>query len=373
MNLTVEKALESVHGQSKSMIRLAESVERMDLVEEIASVQENLTGILSVVEDLNMCQESLGVNGYTEEWFAMVNEGNKFVALTNLEMPKFFGTEETKRVACEGAIIDTVTVWLKKAWEFLKKLYELVMKGCRMLLQYWGVTPKVTVVQRVFDNIGKRLEEMQTFEVEIPDIFKVFKYSENLYVFCEKLYNKQDDDKRLTDKGIFFSFINAGEDTGTLQQDVMTRLVGVAQSVGVQTDSLDNTGFAIDSTGVKFVDVKSIPSITVNIADKKEFDQLVKNNSMVLALFDKIKNQVAILLNLLQKNERAMQDEWMSVKANTPDDAARIRTAQARYTRAKTLLATMQLCNGQYMNYNQAFRNYLIRLDQAVRSMTKQP
>lgn len=371
MNLTVEKALESVSGQAKSMIKLAESVDRMDLVEEINAVQENLTGVLSVVSDLSVCKESLEANGYTEEWFAVVNEGNKFIALTNLEMPKFFGTAETKRVACEGAIIDTITVWLKKAWEFLKKLFELVMKGCRWLLQYWGATPKFAKARQVIDDIGKYLGVDKIVNVEIPDIFKVFKYADCLYGFCERLYTLQDRDQRLTSKGVFFSFICAGEDTGTLQQDVMSSLVRIAQEAGIQTDRIDDTGFSIDSASIQFADIQSIPNITVNIADKSELASLSNNNGLILGLFDKIKDQVAILSNLLQKNERAMQDELTVVKTDTPDDQTRIRTAKARYERAKILLTTMQRCNGQYMQYNQAFRNYLMRLEQSIRSLQK--
>lgn len=373
MNLTVEKALESISGQSESMIRLAESVNRLDLIEEIAAVQENINGMLSVVGDLSACQESLELNGYSEEWFALVNEGNRFVALTNLEMPKFFGTSETKRVACEGAIIDTIAIWLKKAGEFLKKLFELVTKGCRALLQYWGATPTYPTIKRVFDYIDKVTDGMQpkqaVISVEIPDIRLIHKYCANLFAFCQELYNKRTPDAQ-GNQDAFISFISACGGTGTYLQDVMSQLGAIAQDIGIQTDRIVDVGFSIDANGMKFIDVSAVPPITVNIADAKELQELDDSNKAMLGLFDNIKKQISVLIFLLQKNQRLLQDYLTVLKANNnANDTNDIRTLQSQLSCIKILLETIQRCNVQYTQYNQAFRNYLLRIEAAVKNM----
>ena len=52
-------------------------------------------------------------------------------------MPKFFGGDETKQAACEGAIIDTIKKWSKAVWEWIKSLYAKMKKAIQWLLGMW--------------------------------------------------------------------------------------------------------------------------------------------------------------------------------------------------------------------------------------------
>ena len=136
MKLTSE-LLTGVYEKSQELQRLEAVTEHAEVVEELQHLGTQIRGCIGLIDDLSVALESLHTSGYSTEWFDIINRDNNFLAVVDLDMPKFFGGDETKQAACEGAIIDTIKKWAKAIWEWIKSFYDKIKKALYWIKGLW--------------------------------------------------------------------------------------------------------------------------------------------------------------------------------------------------------------------------------------------
>lgn len=136
MKLTSE-LLTGVYEKSEELKRLDAVVEHGEVLEDLQVLSTKIKGCMALIDDLNLAYESLHSAGYSTEWFDIINKDNNFMAVVDLDMPKFFGGDETKQAACEGAIIETIKKWAKAVWEWIKSFFDKVRKALYWIKGLW--------------------------------------------------------------------------------------------------------------------------------------------------------------------------------------------------------------------------------------------
>ena len=360
MTLTVTSALEGMSEQAQTLRKLAIAHRLVDLSDELSSVNENIAGMLSVVNDLQLCSKTLATEGYSDAWFDMVNEGNRFVALTNLEMPKFFGTDETRREACENAIWDTAKVWLAKAWEFLKKAFELLMTGIRKVLDFWKA-PKAEsfVIDKAYEALDKfkaaNPETTIDVTVTVPDMQVVERYQSALAVLLDGIVKQSD--PLGVGNGKYFGLLVKDNNTGSAQVDIMTQIVDIAVKSGIRPDMPQANGFTINSNGISFVSVDQIGNIVIDPSDRKTRAALRDAGRILDKAFLATHSILNRVISLAGSTMRAYADEYEAVKRNRELPSS-VTTLKDKFERAKVFISVLHRCNMQYNAYRDAYRKF---------------
>ena len=416
MNLTVTQALESLETQSQSYRRLATACSRLDLIEKINETSRQLTGALSMVDDLNQCLESLHTSGYSAEWFDIVNEGNRFVAVTNLELPKFFGTDATKEAACEASLDETITNWLRKTGEFIQKLFQWVIKGCRFVMEtifrssrqrkVSSFERSLGVAEQALDKVQQGYTDVKVNTetgtvstnkstkpaskpasaptedttqsepsaatapahhiVKIVDLNRINMYLGKLFGFCQTVFMSQNNNSAFGSGNVDLVAKFWSDDTiGITQDNVLAKIAVILQEHGVSTDKLVEYGYTIDSSGIKFIDVAKIPEVDTDICDKDEIAKQMSFAKSIGIVAGQVVKQMDLLTKILQKALSATQHKLQSV-SNPNDSSAEYNAKRNGVARMQVVLQTIQACNSQYLKLHQTFANSAARYENEV-------
>ena len=147
MKLTSE-LLSGVCEKSAELQRLDAVMAHNEVREDLEMLNKQLKGCMGLIDELTIAHESLKAAGYSTEWFDIINKDNNFMAVVDLDMPKFFGGDETKQAACEGAILDTIKKWAKAVWEWIKSFFAKIKKALYWVKGLWvheGRAPSETM------------------------------------------------------------------------------------------------------------------------------------------------------------------------------------------------------------------------------------
>ena len=203
MKLTSE-LLTGVYEKSEELQRLEAVAAHNEVCEELQQLSVQIKGCMSLLDDLNIAYESLHTAGYSTEWYDIINKDNNFMAVVDLDMPKFFGGDEAKQAACEGAIIETIKKWAKAVWGWITAFFEKVKKALYWIKGLWvhsssgkGATiqtfNKVCEMAAKSDNPQVRAAYAVCFkDLLMPDPDIVIKYLQGykaLVEVCRELSN----------------------------------------------------------------------------------------------------------------------------------------------------------------------------------------
>jgi len=133
----VASNLVGAYEQTEELRRLDAVTENAQLMGELTELSQKIQGCMHLIDELTLAKDSLKTAGYSTEWFDIINRDNNFMAVVDVEMPKFFGGDEAKQAACEGAIIDTIKKWAKAVWEWIKAFYVKIKKALVWIMGLW--------------------------------------------------------------------------------------------------------------------------------------------------------------------------------------------------------------------------------------------
>ena len=155
MKLTSE-LLTGVYEKSAELQRLDLVMQYNEVREDLQNLNAQITGCQYFLDELTIANESLKKAGYSTEWFDIINKDNNFMTVVDLDMPKFFGGDEAKQAACEGAIIDTIKKWSKAVWEWIKSVWDKMKKALKWLKELWvhDSRPRGEVIQTYQKVVG---------------------------------------------------------------------------------------------------------------------------------------------------------------------------------------------------------------------------
>ena len=150
----VASNLVGVYEQTEEIRRLSAVTAYSEVRADLANLSQQISGCIHLIDELNLAYESMKSSGYSTEWMDIINKDNNFLAVVNVDMPKFFGGDEAKQTACEGAIIDTIKKWASVVWEWIKKAYNKLLEVLKWVMGLWvhNSRPKGEVVE-TFDKV----------------------------------------------------------------------------------------------------------------------------------------------------------------------------------------------------------------------------
>lgn len=147
MKLVATK-LQGICEQAGELQRLEALTKYQEVRDDLCNLQTQIKGCLQFLDELNLAYESLHSAGYSTEWMDIINKDNNFMAIVNVDMPRFFGGDEAKQAACEGAIIDTIKKWAATVWDWIKKAYDKLREILKWVMGLWvHQRPKGEVLQ----------------------------------------------------------------------------------------------------------------------------------------------------------------------------------------------------------------------------------
>lgn len=133
----IASTLTGVYQQTEELRRLEAVTQHNEVLQELDELGKQIKGCTQLINELCLARESLKAAGYSGEWMDIINKDNNFLAVVDLDMPKFFGGDEAKQAACEGAIIDTIKKWCKAVWEWIKKFFATIKKALYWVKGLW--------------------------------------------------------------------------------------------------------------------------------------------------------------------------------------------------------------------------------------------
>lgn len=386
MKLTSE-LLTGVYEKSEELQRLEAVAAHNEVREDLQNLSVQIQGCMTLIDELTIAYESLHTAGYSTEWYDIINKDNNFMAVVDLDMPKFFGGDEAKQAACEGAIIDTIKKWAATVWDWIRKAYNKLREIIKWIIGLWvHERPKGDVVA-TFDKVTKMMAKsdnpkirdayrvcFEDMEVKSPTV--LLNYIESydaladvLMTIAEKvdksgvedLYKNIDD---LTNRGVLDidrrnQFLAAVHDTATKQIDINTGILNFITSVWSlpahkirdKMPDKEHNGFAFGTASgsgiIDFVRVfnedDKIPNVKFGYSEfdapdikmyLKQMDMVIENGRKVITKLDSQSKRG--IKDLVEKYARRAREQVANV--NIPDDSPRLLLSQSILKLCQTCL-----------------------------------
>lgn len=142
MNLSIRTSLSSINQRTSQLLNSLPDNDELKV--QIAEAREQLAEnvfmgkqLISTLEALDTIKGSLESNGYSDEWFNLVNEDGSFLENTNVELVNLLGTDEEKGVVCMEGLIATIGTVLKKIWDWIVDMFNKVVGFLSRLIRMW--------------------------------------------------------------------------------------------------------------------------------------------------------------------------------------------------------------------------------------------
>lgn len=142
MNLSIRTSLSSINQRTSRLLNsLPDSDElKVQIAEAREQLAENVfmgKQLVATLEALDTIRGSLEANGYSDEWFNLVNEDGSFLENTNVELVNLLGTDEEKGVVCMEGLLATIGTLLKKIWDWIVDMFNRIVGFLSRLIRAW--------------------------------------------------------------------------------------------------------------------------------------------------------------------------------------------------------------------------------------------
>lgn len=335
MNLTVQ-ALESMSGNCKKVIDSGILDCYEDKLHEFKLLKDTADGCLHVINDLMTCKESLETVGYSQQWLDIINKDNKFLTVCNIEMPKFFGGDEAKGKACMEGVMDTITVWLKKAWEIIKKIFAFMIAAFKTVIDYFNreasnSNKKLENTFKAREAFVKHYRDAQakmTATSEAPVTFGAEKMAEvikietvdNYLALLERFYGRlglalQPNGLTMAPNGmkgvLGFALAHLPGESGNAVMDVFSQLAQIAGDSGAK-NKIEEDGFLVTSQGMKFLELDAIPTEKINVLDDTAWKTVEEGLKNIKARAQRLNLALAALQKDVAKYQKYLEDNQLA-------------------------------------------------------------
>ena len=142
MNLSIKTSLSSINQRASTILNSLEYND--DLRTQIAEAREQLAAdmllgkeLVATLEALDTIKGSLEANGYSDEWFNLVNEDGSFLESTNVELVALLGTDEEKGTVCMEGLFAAIGTILKKIWDWIVDMFNKIVGFLSRLIRAW--------------------------------------------------------------------------------------------------------------------------------------------------------------------------------------------------------------------------------------------
>ena len=142
MNLSIRTSLSSINQKTTQILNSLGDSD--DLKIQIAEAREQLAEnmlmgkeLVATLEALDTIKGSLEANGYSDEWFNLVNEDGSFLDSINVELVALLGTDEEKGVVCMEGLFSAIGTILKKIWDWIVDMFNRIVGFLSRLIRAW--------------------------------------------------------------------------------------------------------------------------------------------------------------------------------------------------------------------------------------------
>ena len=142
MNLSIRTSLSSINQRTSQLLNSLPDCDELKV--QIAEAREQLAEnvlmgkqLVSTLEALDTIKGSLEANGYSDEWFNLVNEDGSFLENTNVELVNLLGTDEEKGAVCMEGLFATIGTILKKIWDWIVDMFNRIVGFLSRLIRAW--------------------------------------------------------------------------------------------------------------------------------------------------------------------------------------------------------------------------------------------
>lgn len=142
MNLSIRTSLGSINHRTSQILNSLGNND--DLKIQIAEAREQLAEnmlmgkeLVATLEALDTVKGSLEANGYSDEWFNLVNEDGSFLESINVELVALLGTDEEKGVVCMEGLFAAIGTILKKIWDWIVDMFNRIVGFLSRLIRAW--------------------------------------------------------------------------------------------------------------------------------------------------------------------------------------------------------------------------------------------
>lgn len=142
MNLSIRTSLGSINHRTSQILNSLGNND--DLKIQIAEAREQLAEnmlmgkeLVATLEALDTIKGSLESNGFSDEWFNLVNEDGSFLESINVELVALLGTDEEKGVVCMEGLFAAIGTILKKIWDWIVDMFNRIVGFLSRLIRAW--------------------------------------------------------------------------------------------------------------------------------------------------------------------------------------------------------------------------------------------
>lgn len=142
MNLSIRTSLSSINQRTSQLLNSLPDCDELKI--QIAEAREQLAEnvlmgkqLVATLEALDTIKGSLEANGYSDEWFNLVNEDGSFLENTNVELVNLLGTDEEKGAVCMEGLFATIGTILKKIWDWIVDMFNRIVGFLSRLIRAW--------------------------------------------------------------------------------------------------------------------------------------------------------------------------------------------------------------------------------------------
>lgn len=181
MNLSIKTSLSSINQRTNQLLNSLGDND--DLKIQIAEAREQLAEnillgkeLIATLEAVDTIKGSLEANGYSDEWFNLVNENGSFLESINIELVSLLGTDEEKGVVCMEGLFSAIGTILKKIWDWIVDMFNRIAGFLSRLIRMWKSDTHVVdkciktieivtsgdTIEGKIERIGKAINEAGT-------------------------------------------------------------------------------------------------------------------------------------------------------------------------------------------------------------------
>ena len=181
MNLSIRNTLGSINQHASMALERLGSYD--DLKVQVAEAREQLAEnvvlgkeLIASLEALDTIKGSLEANGFSDEWFNIVNADGSFLEGINIDLVNLLGDDKEKETVCMEGLLQTIGTILKKIWDWIADMFHRLVTFVGKLIRAWSgdgrnidkciksleiITNGDTIEEKIA-TIGKKVNEAGT-------------------------------------------------------------------------------------------------------------------------------------------------------------------------------------------------------------------
>lgn len=251
MNLTMSslKAGKDKCQQLESLKDLMMQSDKVDLLEEIRSLESAFDQCISVLERVHDIRDSLESFGYSDQWFDTINAGGSLEGIVEFDMPKLFDNKANKTQACMEGLWDTIKEWLLKAYNFLKSVILKIRDFVHWLLEKLGLctSRKIGALDSaVKQGYGMMQAYFQQCGIDLQNFYdpdELVRYEMYLKAIVGTIFNRIR--ANISKEDISDRNLLKHED---IRKDFYDRLTVACKENGIELNNIEKVGYTIEYT-----------------------------------------------------------------------------------------------------------------------------